>query len=428
MKVLWVCNIMLPAISKRLGMPYSSREGWLSGLLERLVQEQNKNHIELGIAFPVEESMGDFYRVMQLGENVTCHCYGFVENLNAPEKYDEKLEARFQTIFSAFEPEILHVFGPEFPHALASIKVFGKPERTLVGVQGLCSEIAKCYMADLPKRVQRQATFRDLVRRDSLRQQQRKFELRGKNEIEAIHLAKHIAGRTDFDRAQTLQIHPEATYHYLNETMRSCFYRDAWKRNQCDAYTIFLSQGDYPLKGFHYLLQAMPLILKRYPLAKVYVAGNSIIEDATWKDRMKLPAYGKYLNKLITENHLENKVNMLGKLTAEEMKAQFLRSHVFVLASALENSPNALGEAMLLGVPCVAADVGGVHNLLEDGGDGFLYPAGDVEALAERVIEVFGKDAIVERLSDNARKHARQNHDADQNYYRLLGIYQEMME
>ena len=170
MKVLWVCNIMLPAIAKRLGMPYSSREGWLSGLLERLVQEQNKNHIELGIAFPVEESMGDFYRVMQLGENVTCHCYGFVENLNAPEKYDEKLEARFQTIFSAFEPEILHVFGTEFPHALASIKVFGKPERTLIGVQGLCSEIAKCYMADLPKRIQRQATFRDLVRRDSLRQ------------------------------------------------------------------------------------------------------------------------------------------------------------------------------------------------------------------------------------------------------------------
>lgn len=81
---------------------------------------------------------------------------------------------------------------------------------------------------------------------------------------------------------------------------------------------------------------------------------------------------------------------------------------------------------MLLGVPCVAADVGGVHNLLTDGGDGMLYPAGDVEALADRIIETFTKEAIVERFSDNARKHARVNHDAEQNYYRLIRIYREM--
>lgn len=118
---------------------------------------------------------------------------------------------------------------------------------------------------------------------------------------------------------------------------------------------------------------------------------------------------------------------MLGRLSAEEMKAQFLKSHLFVMPSALENSPNSLGEAMLLGVPCVAADVGGVHNLLTDGGDGMLYPAGDVEALADRIMEIFTKEAIVERFSDNARKHARVNHDAEQNYYRLIRIYREML-
>ena len=41
--------------------------------------------------------------------------------------------------------------------------------------------------------------------------------------------------------------------------------------------------------------------------------------------------------------------------------------------------------------------------------------------------EVFTKEAIVERFSDNARKHARVNHDADQNYYRLIHIYREIM-
>ncbi|MDE7429592.1 MAG: glycosyltransferase family 4 protein, partial [Lachnospiraceae bacterium] len=284
------------------------------------------------------------------------------------------------------------------------------------------------YMADLPVKVQRKSTFRDRVRKDSIRQQQKKFEKRGEYEIEALKRVGHIAGRTDFDLAETQKINPDAVYHFLNETLRGVFYRDRWNKNNCQTHRIFLSQGDYPLKGFHYLLQAMPRILEQFPDTEVYVAGADILKAETWKDVLKLPAYGKYLKRLIKENHLEDKVTMLGRLDAEEMKKQYLSCQVFVCPSVLENSPNSVGEAMLLGVPCVAANVGGIHNILTDGGDGFLYPPGDVEALADSIIEIFTKEAIVDRLSDNARKHARINHDADQNYYRLMHIYREMME
>lgn len=427
MKVLWICNIMLPTIARQLGVSYSNREGWLSGLLERVVQEQGWNRIELGIAFPVDEEMKDFQRTMQLGENGSCVCYGFMENLETPEIYDAGLEDRMKEIMGDFRPDILHVFGTEFPHALAAVRAFDRPEHTLVGIQGVCSAIAEEYMADLPMKVQRQVTLRDRIRQDSIRQQQKKFRQRGEHEKEALLLTGNIAGRTDFDRAQAAKINPTAKYHYLNETLRGLFYRDRWKRSACRPYSIFLSQGDYPLKGFHYLLRALPRVLEQFPETHVYVAGNNIIECGTVQDRLKLSAYGKYLRKLIKDNHLRDKVTMLGRLSAEEMKEQYLQSHLFVLPSALENSPNSLGEAMLLGVPCVAADVGGVHNLLTDGGDGMLYPAGDVEALADRIIEIFTKEAIVERFSDNARKHARVNHDADQNYYRLIHIYREIL-
>lgn len=427
MKVLWVCNIMLPTIARQLGVSYSSKEGWLSGLLERVVQEQGWNRIELGIAFPVGEEMGDFHRTMQLGENGTCPCYGFVENTDAPEVYDASLEKKFGEILEDFKPDILHVFGTEYPHALACVRAFGQPEHTLVGIQGLCSAIAEEYMADLPVKVQRQVTLRDRIKKDSIRQQQKKFKKRGEHEKEALCMTGNIAGRTDFDRTQAAKINPEAKYHYLNETLRGIFYRDRWKRTTCQPYSIFLSQGDYPLKGFHYLLRALPRVVEQFPDVHVYVAGGNIIESGTFKDRLRLSAYGKYLKKLMKENRLGDRVTMLGRLSAEEMKEQYLKSHLFVLPSALENSPNSLGEAMLLGVPCVAADVGGVHNLLTDGGDGMLYPAGDVEALADRIIEIFTKEAIVERFSDNARKHARVNHDADQNYYRLIHIYREII-
>ena len=427
MKVLWVCNIMPPTIARQLGVSYSNREGWLSGILDRVAQEQGRNRIELGIAFPAGEEMGDLHRTMQLGENMSCRCYGFLENMDTPEIYDPGLEKRFEEILADYKPDILHVFGTEFPHALACIKTYGQPERTLVSIQGLCSAIAEEYMADLPVKVQRQVTLRDRIKEDSLKQQKKKFKKRGEHEKEALLLTGHVAGRTDFDRQQTAKMNPSAAYHYLNETLRGIFYHDRWKRTACEPYSIFLSQGDYPLKGFHYLLRALPKVLEQFPDTHVYVAGANIIEVGTFQDRLKLSAYGKYLRKLIRENKLSNHITMLGRLTAEEMKEQYLRCHLYVLPSALENSPNSLGEAMMLGMPCVAADVGGVHNLLTDGGDGLLYPAGDVEALADRIIEIFTKEAIVERFSDNARKHARVNHDADQNYYRLIHIYREML-
>ncbi|MCM1385980.1 MAG: glycosyltransferase family 4 protein [Bacillus sp. (in: Bacteria)] len=423
MRVLWVCNIMLPAIAKQLGEPYSNREGWLTAMLDRFLQEKHRNQITLGIAFPVTKETGNISRKMKLVEDESCYCYGFVEDLETPEQYDSSIEGRMKEILEEFKPDMVHIFGTEFPHTLACVRAYRNPDKTLIGVQGLISACAVAYMADLPGKIQRKITFRDFVRKDSLKQQQKKFYKRGIYEKEALRLTGHVAGRTDFDRENVAKINPDAKYHLLNETMRGCFYRDRWKGSNCVPYSIFLSQGDYPLKGFHYLLQAMPAILEQYPEAHIYVAGNDILQ----KDKLKISAYGNYLKKLIKENNLKDKVTMLGMLDAEGMKAQFLSSHVFVCPSSLENSPNSLGEAMLIGVPCVAADVGGIHNLLVDGGDGLLYPAGNTNALAEKIIEIFGKEAISEKYSDNARKHARETHDADQNYYKMIRIYQEIV-
>ena len=43
MKVLWLCNIMLPAIAQELELPYSNREGWLTGIYERICREKKRN-------------------------------------------------------------------------------------------------------------------------------------------------------------------------------------------------------------------------------------------------------------------------------------------------------------------------------------------------------------------------------------------------
>ena len=126
--------------------------------------------------------------------------------------------------------------------------------------------------------------------------------------------------------------------------------------------------------------------------------------------------------------HLGDKITFLGKCTPEEMREQYLRANVFTLPSTVDNSPNSLGEAMLLGTPCVAADVGGVSTMLNHGREGFLYPSADPEMLAYDICRVFEMEDRVETLGAEASHHAAKTHDPEKNLETLLNIYCELAE
>ena len=110
------------------------------------------------------------------------------------------------------------------------------------------------------------------------------------------------------------------------------------------------------------------------------------------------------------------------------MKEAYLGSHVFVCPSALENSPNSLGEAMLLGLPCIAARTGGIPDMAEDGKSALFFEKGDIRGLAQSVIRVFEEDSLAQELSEAARERAFRNHDGNENYRRLMEIYREILQ
>ena len=420
MRVLWLCNIMLPVIASQLGLPCSNKEGWLSGLAARVCREK-PDDMTLGVCFPVT---GEAIR----GETDGLLWYGFPEDTSRPHLYGKGLEGALGRIVEMFKPDIVHCFGTEYPHTLAMTRVYGRPQRTLIGIQGLCFVYAEAYMAGLPDSVRRRTSLRDFLRQDNLRQQQNKYRRRGTFEKEALRRTAHVTGRTDWDREWAKRVNPGAAYHFMNETLRESFYGPVWDVKSCRPCSIFVSQGNYPIKGLHYLLQAMPMIKRRFPKAHLFVAGDVITRADTVKEKLKLSGYGRYLRELIRANRLERSVTFLGRLGEKEMLRHFLESHVFVSPSSIENSPNSVGEAMLLGMPVISSDVGGVHNMLLSGLEGVLYHPGDVKALADWVCYVFdGKNsAEIEEMGRCARLRALRTHDPETNYRRLLEIYDEI--
>ncbi len=424
MRVLWLCNIMLPAYAKAHGLEHSVREGWLSGCFNRITKAAlDDREITLGVCFPYDgQEMPD-------GEVIDgVSFYGFHADLNHPEVYDGIVENRFHAILDAFNPDVLHIFGTEFPHCLAMLRAFGNPNKALVGIQGVCGRIAEEYMAGIPEEVQKSATLRDKIKEDTLIMQQEKYRIRGGHEREALLLTGNVTGRTLFDKTEVSKINPQAHYYPLNETMRSSFYDGKWEEKNAVPHSIFLSQGDYPLKGFHFVLQAMPKILEKYPDAHLYVSGNNIIGrgQSKYPYFLRASAYGKYIKSLISAGKLKKHVTMVGMLDEEAMKQQFLRSSLYLCASVVENSPNSLGEAMLLGMPIVTAEVGGIPSLATSGKECLFFDKGDPEKLAEAVCQMWDEPVIAGVYGDNARKRALLTHDADTNYNRLLEIYRDI--
>ena len=81
---------------------------------------------------------------------------------------------------------------------------------------------------------------------------------------------------------------------------------------------------------------------------------------------------------------------------------------------------------MLLGVPCVSADVGGVTTMMTHGKEGYAYQSTASYMLAHYIKEVFAMEDSAAEMGCFAREHARKTHDPETNLRDLLNIYSEL--
>ncbi|QYF84824.1 glycosyltransferase [Brevibacterium sp. PAMC21349] len=419
MRILWITNVAIPTISQAMNMPISYGGGWLVGLSEDIVKEEN---MELCIAFPIDAG-----KKMQSGKVGNYHYYGIpCDKFSA--QYSYELEEQFSEIYRSFRPDVVHIWGTEYTHTFHAVTASEKNkllDKTVISIQGLVSVYADHYFANIPEKIYRKYTFKELLQRKNLKVEQMHFVERGKFEVIALKKIKHIIGRTDWDRACTYLINPTANYHFCNESLRNSFYLHKWELEKCRKHSIFVSQSQYPIKGLHMILKSAQQVKKFYPDVHIYVTGKDRLTNNK-KEKFRFSTYDFYIRKLIKEYELTDNITFLGTLSEEEMCQQYLNANVFVSASSIENSPNSVGEAMLLGVPTVTSDVGGVKTMLQHNVEGLVYPFDEPYMLAYYICEIFKDDEMAKELSRFSRKHAHITHNREKNLKDLFDIYQSL--
>ena len=120
-----------------------------------------------------------------------------------------------------------------------------------------------------------------------------------KREQEILAGAKSFMGRTDWDRAHAEVANPDANYYHVGETLRQPFSKAQWNLPRCERHSVIFTNAGEPRRGTEVLLQAMLAVRRKFPDAKLRLAGS--IGTRT--------GYSRFLRKMIAENDLSRRVS-----------------------------------------------------------------------------------------------------------------------
>ena len=416
-KILWLVSITLPQAAAAVGLASDQvGGGWLAGMLDALAPQLRLTvaSVDARAKTPLSGEKDDVrFAVLPAAD-----CF---DGLLAGEASD-----------------LVHIWGTEYAAAAAMQQAAarrGLP--VLVGMQGVMSDCAAHLCDGVPQPYLHSGPLQRAIDRvvpgALLDRMQRQFDALAQSEAALLANARHVTGRTGFDRRAVAALAPHARYYPCNETLRPAFWQAAgsWRAREFGrAPVILMSQGNYPLKNLHTALLALPALLRRWPGAVLRVAGWPPLDKGPLLRpviRILFP-YQTWCDRLIAQNGLTGHVQYTGPLQAAEMRQAYLDADLFLLPSYSENSPNSLGEAMLLGLPCVASRVGGVPDVTGGAGAVLYGPAGDADALAAAAASVLELPDHGAALGKKASALARAQHDPAANAARMLCIYGQVLQ
>ena len=417
MNILWTVNLIPSEASQTLGINAVVLGGWVESMAARLKAYPD---VKLAIACKTDAAN-------QFDEEINGIRY-FSLGYNSKTSLSD-LEKICSDIIDRFKPDVIQIEGTEFLHASAMLNAGNRAQiPTVVSLQGILNGQYQYQCGQLP--------IDDMMFSSSLKKiytawilhlrKTRWFKPRMKTEREIIAKANYIIGRTTWDRAHAYKINPKAKYFTCNRILREPFYQKQWNQSQIEKHSLYVGNGYYALKGVQYVIEALPELVREFPDIKLYIAGVKPFEKNDKRPFYKR-GYGLYLEKLIKDLGVADYIEFTGPLKAEQVAQKLSEVNAYILCSAIENSPNTLGEAMHIGTPCVAAYVGGVPDMAVDGEDALFYRNDDPALLAWQVKRIFDDEALARNLSENGKKHAELTHHPDLNSKALYQIYKEIL-
>lgn len=408
MKVLWFTNTSVNAFIDSSDLKSSG--GWLNSL-EVLINKQSD--IKLGIIFEskanndvISKNNTTYYPINEKVNHYINNKFlvKVCNRLFVKSRLSNNKQQQISAVIEEFKPDIIHFHGTETRLFEAKELIHDIP--VVVSIQGIVSSINHQVYS-----LNSLIFCKSLRERFQIKTMIQQWQVRIQREKQNLKDVKFIIGRTNYDRVISQALAPKSNYHHIDEILRDEFYQNRWEAPDKTKLRIYTTMSGSFLKGFDMVVSSAIMLKEKIDFEWI-IAG---LDDSD------------YLVKLIKKHYKKeypiNNFNLLGRVSSARIITEMSKSHIYVMASHIENSPNALCEALLIGMPCIASNVGGTSSLINDNVDGLLYQHTDPLSLMSQILWLSNNYNKGIEMGDKARVRALKRHDKLEIYERLISCY-----
>ena len=373
--------------------------GWTGALARELIERHPE--LELGMAIPWETAMKDDMEGAAI--------YGIPAIKHALINYQKKLNRQIEIIrkiVDDFHPDIIHVFGSEHTGGMVTT-VTDIP--VVLHLQGILNYLSEAW---LPQNL----SWEKYIMMKPMRIRE-KWALRRDcvTELRILQSCHYFMGRTEMDHRVSAILSPNSQYFYCSEMLRPAIYFSAktWSYHNRNKKIITSVISSPIYKGGDTLLRTAHIL-------------KSILSfDFEWR------VYGvkdlRIWERLCNIETTTVNITICGVISAEELVDAIVNSDVFVHPSYIENSPNTVCEAQVLGIPVIANDVGGTSSLIKNQENGVLLPANDPYMTASYIQELCTDETLATRIGEGGRRAALKRHNPDSIVEDVLNVYNKII-
>ncbi|MFD0750783.1 glycosyltransferase family 4 protein [Mucilaginibacter calamicampi] len=317
--------------------------------------------------------------------------------------------ATFLKIIDEVKPDVIHVHGTETNYGLIQ-KYTDIP--VVLSIQSIITVYHHKYFSTINHfHVRKYSRVKEFILFRSFNNVYRRFNKMAQRELDIYRHTKHVIGRTAWDKRVASILAPNAIYHHNDEVLRSGFYQKQWAASLNSKITLFTTNGPDIYKGIETLLHCA-LLLDMINISFEWRVAGLNVNDET------VAIAAKVVGKPISKN-----IKFLGTVAEDDLITQMLQASIYVSTSHIENSPNSLCEAQILGMPCVTTNAGGTSTLIQDGKEGIVIQDGDPFVMAGAIVEMINDYKKAADYGRNSRKTALERHDPQKITNELLDIY-----
>lgn len=405
MRVLWMA--ITPSLYDE-----TKEGGWIASL-ERIMRKYCPG-IQLGITFEYNDNKFKVER-----DNVTYY------PIKISRAFRDVLKMKFNgndnwylkkplllKIIEDFKPNVIHCFGSEWNWGLISQSINIPVVIHMQGFVTIYDLSAKFVQKRQISFINNMLHPRRYLQRLIVKSYQKRRE---EIEREIMSTNHYFMGRTNWDNDIVKFFSPDSTYYYCPEAIRpeiyNCPKRWIYRSEKKMRIVTITSAGT--LKG-----NGMVLLTARI-LKELGV-------DFEWRVAGNMARFTQF-EKSNDIRHEDVNIKLLGMISAQDIACELANADIYVHPSIIDNSPNSLCEAQLIGCPVVATYVGGIPQIVQDGKTGVLYPYNEPYTLAFTLIRLKDSREKMEYLSTNELTISKERHNPAELCKRLIKIYEDII-